>query len=400
VRLVAIPDLLPRAFHQAYVIGADADGVSIAVLGGLTVTGDPASTPVGVVGTSYRIEAAPNAVAAAGQIVHYDTALSTFSVEAIVPASDVTARGFAAMSRPTDADLAVVGGTDPAASGQPARSSVDRVVPSTGLLGTTIATRRARIGATVTAIAPGQLLVWGGDVTAGDMLLNPELGELLTDWNGTPAVAAIALAGGSEQGPHRAFHAAALAGDGAVIVAGGYRMDLDATVGPVGSVMQRLQDPGASLIATTLLDGTLASPAGYLAAVSLGDGDVLAAGGNPDAVAAGCLPDAGGLICATSQALRYDNATTTAAVTGAMGVPRYGLALTVLPDGTVIATGGLTVIAGALHAAADLEIYEPRGTTADPLLPEITRAPGDVARNTGGDPAAPCTVIVGADGGV
>lgn len=72
----------------------------------------------------------------------------------------------------------------------------------------------------------------------------------------------------------------------------------------------------------------------------------------------------------------------------------------VLPAGRNVASGGLTVRAGAVEATADLELYEPRGAADDPLLPAIVRAPGDVARTATGDPLAPCDVVtVYADGG-
>jgi hypothetical protein len=169
-------------------------------------------------------------------------------------------------------------------------------------------------------------------------------------------------------------------------------MDMGTAIDPVGAVVQRIAAPAGTAIVTTLLDGTAATPTGYPAAVTVPDGDVLASGGVPDAVAASCAPENQGLICASPQALRYDAATAAAAVTGSLGVPRYGHAMTVAADGTVVVTGGLGTIAGALTALADVEIYEPRGTADDPLGAPAGRPPGEAL--------SPCTIVVeGVDAG-
>jgi hypothetical protein len=392
-RQVSIAGLVPRAFHQAYVVQTDAAGFTIAVVGGLTITGDPALTPVATVGVDTRLTASAMAVGAGGELLRYDTASSTFSRSAIDP--DVERRGFGGLPASGSEAIAYVGGLDLAAAPPTVQADADRVDPATGLRTTTIGTRRQRLGASVTALSADQLLVWGGDPTAGDGTGTAELGELLTSWTTAPSTQALTIDATGQGGPHRAFHAAALAGDGSVIVAGGFRMEVGVATTPVTQVVQRLSTPTAMLLVTTLADETMATPAGYGAALRLLDGDVLIAGGNPDPLAAGCAPENMGLACATGLALRFDTATTTIAATGSLGVPRYGHQLSLLADGTVAATGGLAVTTGgSLHAAVDIELYEPRGAADDPLLPEIVRAPGDVARTGVGEPLAPCSVVV------
>jgi hypothetical protein len=392
-RLVTIAGLVPRAFHQAYVVAADASEVTIAVIGGVTTTGDPASTPVAVVGTSTRLALSAQAVGAGGELIRYAPATSTFTRSAIDP--DVERRAFGALAPPGSAALAYVGGLDLDMAGTPVQADVDRVDPATGTRTATIATRRRRLGATVTALSADELLVWGGDPAAGDGTGTAEVGEILNAWSTAPGTAAITFDAAGETGPHRAFHAAALAGDGSVIVAGGFRMEVGVATTPVGAVVQRLSAPTGALLATTLADASVATPAGYGAAVRLGDGDVLAAGGNPDPATAGCAVENMGLVCAVAQAWRYDSGAGALAPTGPLGVARYGHQLSLLGDGTVAATGGLAVsAAGTLHGVVDVELYEPRGAGDDPLLPDIVREPGDVARTGVGEPLAPCDVVV------
>ena len=390
-RLVTIAGLVPRAFHQAYVVAEDSGGFTIAVVGGLTITGDPATVPVATVGTASRLAASPQAVGAGGELLRYDLATATFSRTAIDP--DVQRRAFGGLAAPGSAALAYVGGLDLEGGGA-ARADADRIDPATGAATATIGTRRARIGATVTALSADELLVWGGDPTAGDGTGTAEVGEILTAWSTAPATRALTIEAAGQQGPHRAFGAAALAGDGSVIVAGGFRMDVGVAIDPVGAVVQRLSTPAATLLIETLADASIATPAGHGAALALADGDVLVAGGNPDPTAAGCATDHLGLVCATAEAWRYDSQTAALAPSGPLGVPRYGHQLTLLGDGTVAATGGLAVTpGGALHALLDVELLEPRGAADDPLLPDIVRAPGDIARTATGDPLAPCAVV-------
>lgn len=393
LRTIAIPGLVPRAFHQAYVIDTGGDDATIAVIGGITVTGDPATTPVAVVGTKYRIEPSGAALGAPGELLHYDSSASTFTREAVDATGEVEARGFGALVAPGAAIIGYVGGVDLELPARPAKTSADAVDPANGLRTSTVATRRGRVGATANALDADTVLVWGGDPTAGVTGQTPELGERFTAWSSAPAASALTLDPSSDVGPHRAFHAAARAGDGALIFGGGFQMDQGNALTPVVATLQRLD--GTTLLLQTLADlGAGATPAGYGAAATVPDGDVLLAGGNPDATALGCSTADQSLICSIPDAWRYDSATALAARTGDLGVPRYAHALTLLADGTVLVSGGLTPSGTGLRAVTDLELYESRGLADDPLLPAIDRDPGDVARTTSGAPLAPCTVVV------
>jgi len=390
-RLVTISGLIPRAFHQAYVVAASGSTVTIAVVGGLTITGDPATTPVAAVGTTLRLAPAPMAVGAAGELLTYDVASSSFSRAPLT--ADVERRAFGALPPPGAAALAYVGGLDLETAA--VQADADQLDPATGDRTSTIAIRRGRLGASVTPLSADQLLVWGGDPTAGDGTGTAEVGELLRAWSTAPAAQALTLDPTGLAGPHRAFHAAALAGDGSVIIAGGFRMEVGAATVAVNPVIQRLATPAGTALLTTIADAAAALPHGYGAALALADGDVLTAGGNPEPAAAGCPPEQQGLVCATGQAFRYDSGTQAIAPTGALGVSRYGHQLSLLDDGTVAVTGGLSVAPGNnLQAILDVELYEPRGAADDPLLPQIVRDPGDVARTGVGEPLAPCTVVI------
>ncbi len=395
VRTASIPGLVPRAMHEAWVTGVDASGVvTIVVQGGLSVTGDAATTPALIPGASYRLAPSPSTTAPAAERLTYDPRTQTFTRAALPDDDAVAPRVFAALTGAGPA-LAAVGGRDLPPDNTP-RSTADHLAPTTGAVTTQIGGRRARVGATVTALDANRLLVWGGDVGAGDGSGTAEVGELLASWSTSPASAPLSIDPAGEAGTHRAFHAAAVAGDGSVILGGGFRMLVNDALDVAPEVVQRVAVGAAMQTITTLLDDAAATAAGYTAAATLPDGDVLITGGNPAPGTGGCDPGANGLPCAIAQALRYDSATGAIAATGPLGVPRYGHRSTTLADGRVLVTGGLAVGATptTLRAVIDVELYEPRGAADDPLLPAIVRAPGDVARTEGGEPLAPCEVVV------
>ncbi len=393
IRTASIPGLIPRALHEAWVVGVDAGGVvTIAVQGGISVTGDAGTTAALVVGTSYRLEPSPQAIGASGELITYDPRTQTFTRTAMSD-GHVVPRGFGALTGAGPA-LAAVGGEDLTLAAD-VRVSADHVAPDSGQRTASIGVRRPRIGATVTALAADRLLVWGGDISTGDGTDTDEVGELLVSWATAPASAPLSIDPGGEAGTARAFHTAALAGDGAVILGGGFRMQLAQALTPAAEVVQRVLPGGTTQTIATLADATTALAFGYGASVTLPDGDVLLAGGNPDATIAGCATDAQELVCATDQALRYETANGTLRAVGALGVARYGHRITVLVDGMALVSGGLAVGAAAatLRALPDVELFKERGAADDPLLPAIVRAAGDVARTADGEPLAPCTLI-------
>ncbi|HTJ46468.1 MAG TPA: hypothetical protein VL463_30390, partial [Kofleriaceae bacterium] len=137
---------------------------------------------------------------------------------------------------------------------------------------------------------------------------------------------------------------------------------------------------------------------GYVAAVTLPDGDVLATGGDPDDGIGTCM-DASGRACALAQAWRYPAAGGAGAQIAPLQIARYGHRMTVLADGTVLVTGGLGPArlgtAGQVAALGDAELFEWRGAADDPiadLAPLIVRSPADVVRMNGA-PEFPCEVI-------
>ncbi|HTM19838.1 MAG TPA: hypothetical protein VL172_05000 [Kofleriaceae bacterium] len=383
--------LQPRALHQAALISTDP--IQVAVFGGLTINGDVTQAPVLVEGTGtdlLRWMPGPQAISAATEILTYDPASSTITVTLV---DDPTARGLlaaAAPEGPVGAMPPVIAGgfTDATASAAVLRA--DALDPA-ALTPTGMATLASpRIGATLTPLDADDALLWGGHIPPAATPPSPP-GERLVTLASAPAAQALTFDGASAAAAQRAFHAAARAGDGSVIVAGGFTIDAAGALVPEPRFGQRIQ-AGAMVLVSDLAI-TDAVPAGYLAALSLPGGDVLISGGNPAIDDAGCIAADPGIGCATGAAYLYHDASTALARTGVLVRPRYGQQTTLLADGTVLVSGGLG-IGGALEVVDDAEIYDPR--TADPLVdlaPGVTRLPGDVARDGADQPVATCPVI-------
>lgn len=394
---VSIPGLTPRAFHHALPL-ANGD---IALLGGLTVNGDPLTTVAAGVGATYRIEPTAEALAAGPQVLRYDPATLNVTLVTTPDLDMLTPRIFAGAA--TDAPVAdiksvIAGGVaNGSAMAQPLQSFdlVDQ--GGTSRPGGTLVA--SRVGATVTALNDGSALVWGGNVDSPDMETVPQAGELITNLGDaeTPVAMLMMYSVAGDLPTARLFHAAVRAGDGSVVIAGGYAIAPMLSASLDGVFAQRI---AAGTTATVnnlpIIGGGAADPAVYVDAVALPDGDVLISGGSP-AIGIGACPDtANGLLCTTTSAYRYRvDAAALAVPEAPMLVGRYGHRSVALAGGTVLVTGGFASDGVSLRVVSDAEVFDPREEQDDPLAglgPEVTRLPGDVAR-AGTEPFAECELI-------
>jgi hypothetical protein len=196
--------------------------------------------------------------------------------------------------------------------------------PSSGTFSPTGSMAVQRFGHTATLLADGRVLVVGGD-TASAELYDPATGTF------SPT--------GSMSAAGR-FHAAVLLADGRVLIAGGE-----------GSVTAELYDPATGKF----------SPAG---SIDVGPGRMLDQPTN--AGGAIVLQDGRVLLIETSsrRARLYDPANGKFTSTGSMKVAREAPSATLLGDGRVLVSGGLTPRTGQIEvnpndALASAEIYDP-----------------------------------------
>ncbi len=386
-RAVTIAGLLPRAFHQVAVIGADATTVRLLVFGGHGVDGDHAATgnvamvQGGPGEPPWRPTAIDLALGRAGarslpaELLIYDVAASTFTRTELAPSA--TAR--LETSGAGDASgVVLVGGRDSTGA---ASGLVEALSPVDGaLLG--MVSGRGRIGATVTMVSATEAIVVGGDVTGDPMMVTTA--ARITALGAMPAIAAGPIGAAAF---NRAYHAAARLGDDQIAVVGGLTLGQAgvASSGPASTVA-RLDRANLGFSAvTTTGEPTLAYPD----AVTLHDGGVLAVGG------------ASGLVGSTL-ALRLDpGAMDLPIAAGSLGVGRHGHRLTRLFDDTILVTGGFVTDpadASRLAATAITERFEPHQATDDPLADLLpgsnwTRMAGEVAVDQAGAPVAPCGLL-------
>lgn len=140
----------------------------------------------------------------------------------------------------------------------------------------------------------------------------------------------------------RSGHTATLLPSGMVLVAGGTLYQIQPN-GPITATAE-LYDPAAGTWATT---GSLATPRSAHTATLLPNGTVLAAGGdyNPDTA------------MATATAELYDPVAGTWSGAANLSTSRYEHTATLLPDGAVLAVGGVTTVGEIINTTASAELY-------------------------------------------
>lgn len=359
---VGVPGLIPRAMHEAHVFDSEDGLVHIALVGGVTASGDPAALPALVAGAGgLRLEPGASAAAAPVELLTYDPASGDITRERIEDGP--APRLLAASARVSLADgdrLVMVGGWDAAPLGE-----VDVIDPGAPAAGATTTTSAGRLGATVTDLGDGRALIWGGHLAEPIETRITGAGELLANLDSQNPTTSPPLFLGSAEPTARAFHTAVRTDDGSILMMGGFDItDSGVAVNPAAVFAQRLVVPGVStdvqVSNVALVGGGTPEPAGFVGAGSLAGGDVLVSGGNPAIGSQGCTASSQGLVCALAAAYRYSTDDAAFVPTGgALLMGRYGHRQTTLPDGTVLVTGGLHAAGNDLVVLADAEIYEP-----------------------------------------
>lgn len=244
-----------------------------------------------------------------------------------------------------------------------ASSSAELYVPGSSYFTATGALLTNRREHAAVTLPDGRVLVMGGTDDAGRVLASAEVYDPATGtWSAT----------GSMSQPRRAFISTAL-NDGRVLVAGGFVDGGDKCKSSNCLVGAELYDPATGTWSVT---GSLATARGFHAAALLGDGSVLVSGGGQDGAPSarserylpasgtwvssgemfsprrrhsltplsnGWVLAAGGYDASTgihASAELYDPRVGAWCVTGSMGQGRYGHTATALPDGRVLITAG------------------------------------------------------------
>ncbi len=395
---------LPRAYHQAALVGATPDGqYQVLLVGGATA--DPMSPAFGL-----NTGAAPGArlvpfdtsstflnplpvSGAAAELLVYDPVAHTATRTQMVAFTPGIYQGAASFAD----GIAVAGGID--WMGQPLQLAIPTVnqLEVSRMLETpprAVALASPRMGATLSALDDDRALLWGGLLTPTDPAGVYATGLAASGTvTGTPVTLATA--------PPTEFQTATVlpvdpsTTDRTIVVTGGFvetNMTMNSTMGqalqpPTPMTSARLLTVSATgtvsqstpMLATYVLDSTCTMdgryrPAGWESAVDLGRGRVLVSGGAPTVTGTCNDCDDGGsdFRCSTAQASLFTTPPTIAPALEPMQIARYGHTSTKMADGNVLIVGGVTSAAGNPRVLRDVEVYDPR-----PIVPDFDLSSGN-----------------------
>ena len=383
---------IPRAFHQAVLVGSDPP-YQILLVGGATAAADMPAFGINtgaVPGTrlvpfdTSGTFPSPNMVAAAGaEILSYDPVNRTSTR---TPLGGFTPGVYQAAAPFADG-VAVAGGID--WMNQPLQAMVPEVKTLEVSRAMEMPPRSAmltapRMGATLTALSDDTALLWGGPIVPTD-----PAGAFVTGLGAqnTVTLTPVTLAAA----PPTQFHTATLlpadatTANRTILVTGGFVQ----TTMNMGQALQPPAPTDAVRLLTVTTTGMVTSapptlsgydmatnpyrPAGWESAVDVGRGRVLVSGGAPTIT--GSSNDCQGgsdFYCALLQASLFTAPSTLAPTTEPMQLPRYGHTSTLLPDGNVLIVGGIGAPGDQPRLYGDAEVYDPR-----PVVPEWDPASGN-----------------------
>lgn len=204
---------------------------------------------------------------------------------------------------------------------------------------------KPRLGQTVTRLPNGQWLVAGGYTRVtipfiGEVPLVSDDAELYT-----PSAGAGSFGGVFTMGHQRTGHGAALLLDGRVLLAGG--ANGSNPFAPAPELSWEIYDP---VMGSIVNDGPLKDGRILPAVLRLTNGRVLIAAG-----AVGTLLNP----ISVASAEVWDPITELSTLTSSLAYSRAGHASLLLPDGTVLVSGGGTTDPGFVDGLTSLEIYQP-----------------------------------------
>lgn len=394
-RELPVKELAPRAFHQAVVLDAGADAVRILVYGGFIADDAQAIEGAPVALTQLRFSPL-RATPAGAALLRYD--LRTRQLGVIAPAAEIAALPAAAFAGlaalPGGGALGIGGEGLPA--GQPEVAGMtSNLVPNQGAVvfpgpapgggGAVVPRAQALaqwlVGPSVTAIGKGTVFVLGSARSLPAQAPAAQLLGLL--FTGLPGAGAPQPARSFEfpGEPGTVLHTATLlspldAMPAQLLVTGGFVMDaqsapLQALQPPAADQAVRLYEVSATRAAFTQVPIPREAnyrPAGFEAASATVSGrQVLLSGGSPQGVDRNDQKCEDGdnitlkQLCVLHQAARYDADAQKLLPVDALALGRMGHRETLLPDGSILVTGGLyRPRPDQTSASAEAVVYNPR----------------------------------------
>jgi len=232
----------------------------------------------------------------------------------------------------TDGRVLIAGGRGGTAISSPATATAEIYDPIAGTFALTASPMNfPRRLHTATALADGTLLIVGG---VGANLSTQNTAEIFDPKSGSFTLLTATLV------TARSLHTATLLPDGTVLLAGGQF---------AGATLSSAEIYNPSVPSFTAVPASMNSPRSLFNAVLLPTGKALLVGG---------FSDSTGTI-ATATAELYDPSNATFTLTGSMSTARAYFTANLLPNGQVLASGGLPTFTTSSTGLATAEVYDP-----------------------------------------
>lgn len=430
---------LARAFHQVAVLSATDTQVKLMVFGGVTAPRGRQVLTTPITNAPLRLAPCGEAAPAGPELLtlKYDAGKWTVTSEAVAQTDTAAFSGMTSL--PQGGLVSIAGSkftsTPPCTTSifvdllkPTAGTAVQKAVAWSGASGEVFGSASFTSGflaPSLTALSKNTALALGGSWPASSTMTPPMTALVLTGLPDAPA--AQTAMSQSVSGVATAFHTATRIGGPLdtspafpidVLVTGGFQMTDSATPSPgqppaaasavrIYTVASATSTPTQKLV-TPYLPGTCGStkphyrPAAYEAASATASGRRVVITGGSATQVSGCndceTASDTSLLCTLTQSSLYDSTSGSLQQLPPMAVARFGHQQTLLQDGGILVTGGLTRKLGqTTEVTSEAEIYNPRSSntsTADLDDPVTLSLPAaDQAGRVGIDVQKPCSLL-------
>jgi hypothetical protein len=343
-----------RAFHSAVLLPGPLDGpYDLFLTGGITAENPSGGAlRLGAESDPLPLVPGPDAVAAPSVVLRYFPWADPPRVAQLPASPQLQARILHAVATVGGQTLVLggVSGLDSAALSAGGTFEVLSATSPSDHRGP-FPLQRLRVGAAAAPLSPTTVLLFGGNLGSSSSAAAAESAEIITLGDEPKSELASFEPGALAQARPVVHGTLTDLGGGDLLLAGGLALEggKARTVVTSGGLRRLSQVPDGIRVTEVVAQDFV--PTAYHAVAVLRDRDVLLVGGTPGACPTGLA------VCGSPAAFRFTPSTGAVRQDSSLITPRFGQAVTLLPDESLLVTGGLTHTDTTLVAVSTAELY-------------------------------------------